>query len=223
VSICLPRRLRLPALVLVTATIVLGFPAGLHGSSDLRVEFTALQQLLADQVFTTDGRRYVKGTKDSRCNYAYLEHPVVDGVDGRLRIRARFSGKSALDLFGKCVGFGDDFDVTVTAVPYYQNAALRLKDVRVETGATGFYSRRVCSSLATSLQSQFAYPVQEEVRRALEDSTAAPGYRRSLTRFDVRQLTVSSDALTLSIDMQIVVTGKTPPAVNAVGPAAPPR
>lgn len=193
---------------LVLALLVAPAPA--RASADVRIDYAALQRLLAEQVFTTEGRRYVKGTKDSRCSYGYLEHPVVDGADGRLRIRARFSGRSAVDLFGHCVGFGDDFDLVISAVPYYRDAALRLNDVRVETATKGFYPRRVCSALADSLQAQFVYPVLQEVRKALEEPSASPGYRRVLRRFDVRQLTVTPDALTLSIDLEILVTGAPP-------------
>ena len=35
------------------------------------------------QVFTEDGRRYVKGSKDKRCNFAYLENPRIGAANGR--------------------------------------------------------------------------------------------------------------------------------------------
>ncbi len=37
------------------------------------------------------------GNKNTHCQFVYLETPHIDGDAGRLRIRARFSGRSALD------------------------------------------------------------------------------------------------------------------------------
>jgi len=49
----------------------------------------------------------VKGSQKTPCNFAYLEHPQFQGKDGKLVIRARFSGRSSLNMFGQCVGLGD--------------------------------------------------------------------------------------------------------------------
>ena len=38
-------------------------------------------------------RRYVYDDKNNKCNLAYLEKPRVQGQDGKLRMRARFSGE----------------------------------------------------------------------------------------------------------------------------------
>jgi len=52
-------------------------------------------------------------------------------------------------VFGKCIGLGDSFEASITALPYYQDGVLRLKDVRVVgKGRDGFYIRRVCLALA---------------------------------------------------------------------------
>jgi hypothetical protein len=84
---------------------------------DLRIQFGALERMLGEQVFTQDGRRYVHGTAKTKCNFAYLEKPRVHGVAGKLRIRAKFTGRSALDMFGQCVGLGDAFTAAITAEP----------------------------------------------------------------------------------------------------------
>src|SRR4051794_30000165 len=138
---------------------------------ELRIHYTALQRILADQMFTQDGRRYVRGTPAARCNYAYLENPDLHGdtASGRLNVRARFSGRSAVDVFGSCVGLGDSFDVSITASPYFQNGAIRFKDVVVESKKDGFYIRRVRAALASTLGSQFAYKVEDDAKKILEE------------------------------------------------------
>ena len=84
---------------------------------ELRIQFGALERMLAERAFTQDGRSYFHGSKESRCNFAYLEKPQVRGESGRLRMKARFSGRSALNLAGQCVGLGDGFDVVILACP----------------------------------------------------------------------------------------------------------
>ena len=143
---------------------------------EIQVRYAALERILASQVFTQDGRRYVKGDAKTRCSFAYLEHPELRGDNGRLSLKARFTGRSALDVFGRCIGMGDSFDVYITAVPYYHNQSIGLKDVRVEGRApqgaprTGYYVRRVCAALGDSLRKQFEYRVGEQAKRLLEQT-----------------------------------------------------
>ena len=173
---------------------------------DLHIQFAALQRMLAEQAFTQEGRRYVRGSKDNRCNFAYLERPEVGGEGGRLKVRARFTGRTALDVFGRCVGLGDAFDVTIFATPLYRDGYIGLKDVRVDSnGRTGIYIRRVCAAMTQSLEKDFRYPVAAEARRVLEDPGSHPDYRRQLHHFQVTGIRVSSDALVLAIDLALVV------------------
>jgi hypothetical protein len=191
----------------VLILVVLLAPVTARAGADLRIQFGALQRLLAEQVFTSEGRRYVRGTKDTTCNFGYLEHPQVDATaDGHIRIRARFSGRSALDVFGHCIGFGDDFDLTITAAPIYQGGAIKLTDVRVDSAKNGIYAGRVCKALAASLPAQFAYPAADEARRALE-AGSSPGFTRHLQRFEVSRLVVAKDAVVLTIDFELVIGG----------------
>jgi hypothetical protein len=68
---------------------------GPAGAVELHLRFGALERMLAEQVFTQDGRRYVHGSRVNQCNFAYLERPQIREEDGRLRIRARFTGWTA--------------------------------------------------------------------------------------------------------------------------------
>ena len=171
---------------------------------ELAIHFTALQRLLAEQVFTQDGRRFVRGTPRLGCNYAYLEHPEVHGDGGRLGVHARFSGRSAWDLFGRCVGLGDAFDVWITAAPYYSDGAIRLKDVRVESrDRDGFYIRRVRAALADTLRRQFVYRIAADAKKLLEEQHGE--YRAELSGFGVPSIRVTSDALVLALDFTLAV------------------
>lgn len=180
-------------------------PASLR-AVELHIQFPAIERMLAEQLFTQEGRRYVHGSQATRCNFAYLEKPQIRGESGRLRIRARFTGRTALNLFGQCVGLGDAFDVVILARPVYKSGNLGLSEVAASSdGKTGYYIRRVCEALQTSLARDFHYPLASVAQQALEDPAAQNGYHRELRNFTVPEVRVSADALVLVLDFQLTV------------------
>ena len=180
-------------------------------AAELEIHYTAIQKVLAQEVFTQDGRRYVRGSPAAKCSFAYLEHPELHGDNGRLALKARFTGRSALDVFGRCIGLGDSFDVYITAVPYYHNQSIGLTDVRVEGRApqgaprTGYYVRRVCAALGDSLRRQFDYRVGDQAKRLLEQTAPQAAYRQELLDFSVPRMQVLPDALIVTVDFRLAV------------------
>jgi hypothetical protein len=175
-------------------------------AAELHIRFSALERLLASQVFTDEGRKYVRGSRDAKCNYAWLENPRVGGHEGKLIIRAKFTGRSAWDVFGKCVGLGDSFDVRISATPVFVDGAVALKDVTaVPEGRSGFYAGQASASIGSSLSRDFRYPLAPEAKRALEDPGTHPEYPRQLQRFGVSAIRVSADALVLVLDFVVAV------------------
>src|SRR5216684_3682551 len=110
-------------------------------AAELELRYAALQRIIAEQVFSQEGRHYVRGNKTTKCQYAYLETPRIGADDGRLRVTARFSGRSAFDLFRGCIGLGDSFDLAITASPVPRNGAIAFKDVKVTTVKDSYYIR----------------------------------------------------------------------------------
>jgi hypothetical protein len=173
---------------------------------DLQLQFGALERMLGEQIFTQEGRKYVHGTAATKCNFAYLEKPRFQNADGKLRIRARFTGRSALNMFGQCVGLGDAFTVAITATPQYKDGAIGLASVAAASeDRSGFYVRRVCAALAASLGRDFKYPIAAATKIALEDPGSQPGYKRELRNFQVTGIRVTNDALVLSMDFELTV------------------
>src|ERR1017187_4428968 len=173
---------------------------------ELHLQFGALERMLAEQIFTQDGRRYVHGDKNNKCNFAYLEKPQIQGEGGRLRIRARFTGSSALNMLGQCVGLGDAFTVVVTATPQYRDGNLALEGVTAASeGKTGYYIRRVCTALGPSLARDFKYPLAGVAQKLLEDPGPQPGYKRELRRFQVTAIRATGDALVIEVDFELTV------------------
>jgi hypothetical protein len=173
--------------------------------AELRLHFTALQKHLAEQVFTQEGRKYVRGSPGARCDHAFLENPALAGVNGELVIRARFSGRTALNIFGQCVGIGDAFDLAITAAPYVSEGRLGFRNVRVQPAKTGFYARRVSASLQQSLERELRFDLNAEAKRLLDKPKSASGYGQELSAFQVREVRVSADALILTLDFTLAV------------------
>ena len=188
------------------AAILLFAFAANSAAVELQIRFAALERMLSEQVFTQEGRRYVRGSKEDKCNFAYLERPQVRGENGRLRMNARFSGRSALNFAGQCVGLGDAFDVVILALPVYKDGAVGLQDVKVSSGnKTGFYIRRVCSAMEASLARGFRYALERDAQAMLVNPSLQPNYPREVRRFNVSDIQVTTDALVLQVDFQLTV------------------
>ncbi|MCU1339469.1 MAG: hypothetical protein JWO19_5050 [Bryobacterales bacterium] len=185
------------ALVIVFATSAL--PA------DLEIRYSALERMIAAQMFTQEGRRYVRGNHATKCQYAYLEAPKLSATDSRLRVAARFSGSSALDLFSRCVGMGDSFDLTITAVPVPRKGAIAFQDTQVSTTRDSYYIRHVRSALMRSFDQDFKIEIREQARRLLEQPASGAVYEQELKDLDLTAIRVTPDALVLVVDFKLIV------------------
>jgi hypothetical protein len=195
-------RLPILALALLGASIL----GEALSAADLELRYGALERIIGEQMFTQDGRRYVRGSATAKCQYAYLEHPRLSADDARLRVSARFSGRSALDVLGRCVGLGDDFDVSITATPVARNGAIAFQDASVSTPKDSYYIRRVRRALAQSFGKEFKVEVRDQARRLLESpNQTSAAYQQELSSFDLNAVRVTRDALVLEVEFKLVV------------------
>ncbi|MBZ2187325.1 MAG: hypothetical protein K7J46_21700 [Bryobacter sp.] len=173
---------------------------------EIEIRFPLLERQLAQKMFSQDGRKYVKGNPQSRCNFAYLAQPRFSSSDGRLRITALFSGKSSLDLFGKCIGFGDSFDFEILSALTAQTGTLRLAQpqVRILSRDT-FYSRQVLKALQKSIPDAIQYPIRDEIQKLLSASSSAAAYKISIPKVEIRRVQVLKDSLLVDVDTRLLV------------------
>lgn len=186
------------------AVLLLVLPAG---AAELELRYPALERLIAEQLFTQEGRRYVRGNAAAHCQYAYLETPHIgagDGPAGQLRVTARFSGRSAMDLFGRCMGMGDSFDLTILASPVARQGAIAMDGVQVTTLRDSYYIRRVRSALTRSFTKDFKIDIRDQARKLLEQPHAG-AYTENLSEFDLSGVRVTPDALVLEVEFKLVV------------------
>ncbi len=167
-------------------------------AAELDLRYATLERIIGEQLFTQEGRHYVRGSKATRCQFAYLEKPHIDAEGSRLRVNARFSGRSALDMFGGCVGLGDSFDLTLTATPGARNGAIVFNDVNVASQKDSYYIRRVRAAMARSIARDFKIEIRDQARTLL----ASAG---ELSNFDLSEVRVTPAALVLVIEFKLVV------------------
>ena len=175
-------------------------------AADLEIRYSALERMVAAQMFTQEGRRYVRGNRTAKCQYAYLEAPKLSAANGRLQVTARFSGSSALDLFSRCVGMGDSFNLTVSALPVPRKGAIGFEDAQVSTPKDSYYIRRVRTAMSQSFDKDFKIDIRDQARRLLEQP-ASPNqtYQQELKDLDLTGIRVTPDALVLVVDFKLVV------------------
>jgi hypothetical protein len=171
--------------------------------ADLELRYSALERIVGDQMFTEEGKRWVKGNAQAKCRYAYLESPHLGADESRLRITAKFSGRSAMDLFGKCVGMGDSFDLNLTATPIAKGGAIALQNVKVATLRDSYYIRRVRLALEQGFQKEFKIEIRDQAKRLLEQPSAK--YTPELSGFNLQGVRVTKDALVLVVDFKLVI------------------
>jgi hypothetical protein len=174
-------------------------------AADIELRFDALERIISEQVFTQDGRRYVRGTPTTKCQFAYLEAPRIGSDNGPLRVSARFSGRTAFDVLGGCIGLGDSFDLTIVATPIARNDAIGFKDVKVTTTKDSYYIRRVRGALTQSFAKDVKIDVKDQARKILEQQREGGSYKVEMASFHLTEVRVTADSLVLVIDFRLVV------------------
>lgn len=174
---------------------------------ELHLTFRMLEKVISEQVFTAEGRKYVRGSQSAKCSFAYLEKPQIGETAGRLIVRAKFTGRSAMDFLGRCVGMGESFDVIILATPYVDQTLLRLKEVVVEPadGRKTLYSRRVCAGLASELPRQMQFDIAPEAKRILEAPSLDFPFTRTLSGFQVPRVFMTAEAVVVALTFRLRV------------------
>jgi len=173
---------------------------------EIEIRFPLLEKQLSSALFTQDGKRYVKGTPQSRCNFAYLAEPHFSSRDGQLLIQAKFTGKSSMDLFGRCVGFGDSFSFEILSDLNTKDGALLLHKPTVKIiSRDSYYSRQVLKALQSSIADAIKYPIRDEMRKLLAAGSATAPYKVTIPKLEIRGIQVLKDSLLVDVDTRFLV------------------
>ncbi len=186
----------------LTAACIVCMPAF---AVDLEIRFGVLERLASEQLFTAEGRRYVQGSKDQKCRYAFLEQPRLSASGDRLQLKVNFTGKTALGMFGKCVGLGDAFELTVTAKPVASNGTIAFEQFVVSTPRDSLYIRRVRSALVETLNKNFRLDIMEQARNMIEAPQQVGKFQQEIKDLRLSGVRVSADSLVLAVNFRVIV------------------
>jgi hypothetical protein len=173
---------------------------------DLEIQFGVLERLIGEQAFTADGRRYVQGSKDKRCRYAYLESPKLSASGDRMQLKVKFTGQTALDMFGHCVGMGDSFDLTISAKPVVDKGGeVGFENFTVMTPRDSFYIRRVRGALVETLNKEFKLDIMAQTRKLVEAPQPLGKFQQQVSGLKLSGVRVAPEALVLAVDFKVTV------------------
>ena len=189
---------------LLAAAILLAAPPA--QAVELRIYFTAVQKILSQQVFTQDGRRYVRGTAKSKCGFVYIDNPRLGESKELLTMKMRVTARTGWELLGACFGPGDAFDLAIEGTPYYQDGAIRMSNIRVSTVDRGsWYSRRIRDAFARNFPKYFEYKVFDDLKNTIEKGQPKGPFSLQLGALQVPRIRVLNDSVILDLDFSLSV------------------
>jgi hypothetical protein len=183
-------------------------------AAELELRYGVLERVIGQQIFSQEGRLYVRGNQNTKCQYAFLESPKIGSDGGRLKFNAKFSGKTALGMMGRCVGLGDSFEFTMTSVPVVVNGNLMFSEVNITTPRDSYYIRRVREALARSFSKDLKIDVREQAFKLMnqmrDDQIQAQAAGKTvfipeLSTFQLGGIRIAPEGLVLVVDFKLVV------------------
>jgi hypothetical protein len=190
---------------LLFATAFAVFAAAEARAVDLEIRFGVLERLLSEQAFTIEGKRYVRGDKDKKCDYAFLEKPRLAAVGGQVQLKVNFTGKTALNMFGKCVGLGDAFELTILATPIVNKDEVGFSQFQVSTPRDSYYIRRVRNTLVQTLNKELKLDIMAQARKLIEAPQQLGPFQQEIKDLRLTNVRVAPDALVLAVEFRVVV------------------
>ena len=170
--------------------LFLAWPAA-GADSEITIENTALRKMLIDQLFVDRGRYHL--LRQSRCQFAYLESPVVAIAVGRVGIKTRLTGRLGMETDSGCTGSGDSFDVTVSGKPYFSGESLGLTEVRVDEVSNEFYRIVLQQFLDLALPKALEINLRQGLERMIAEQNSS--YEVVVSKLVVSNLTAQNNRI----------------------------
>jgi hypothetical protein len=193
------------SLPLLAGALMLGSPAS-SGAVEMKVSRDAIQRTLQQQLFGgTNGRYYLKGNPQSPCAI-YAEDAKLSFVEDRIVARVKTYGHLGKAFRGTCLGVPVAVTAEVSLAPDAEGETIGFRDARVDKVAdqkelnfllAPFLSHQIPSSMKVN--------AAEMLRKALEGSTAASGYKVTLDRLKIHSVQISGDTLVVDVDGDLSV------------------
>lgn len=194
--------LRLVALCsLATASGILpGVSTAAGPASELSIHNTAIQKMLMDELFIDKGRYHL--LQQTPCQYAYVDSPAVTLAQGRVRIKARVSGKLAMEVGGQCVGGASDVvQVAISGQPTFSGEKIVLTDIKVDEVSKEAYRVLLQQFIESAIPRAVEINLREGLQRILADRQST--YDVVVNQLSVTDLTAENNLLHASLSFSL--------------------
>lgn len=188
-------------LVLAFGILILTGDTVLGGTLD--VTYGSIERIIVNRFLTEGGRRYLQGSPEETCAYAFVQEPRVSADSERLHLRFLFAGRAGTQVAGRCVGPGDNFDIIVSGVPSYESGELFLAEATFEAEHALFevFAALIESQLAPLLR----IPARSYVESYVSQLTARGAGTVSLESLDVHSIELGSSSAVIDADYSVTV------------------
>ena len=111
-----------------------------------------------------------------------------------------------MDLFGRCLGFGDSFLFEVLSDLTTKDGNLLLQRPSIKgLSKDTFYTRQVLRALLKSIGDAIRFPIRDELRKLLTAGSNASPYKITISKLEIRGIQILSDALLVDVDTRFLV------------------
>ncbi|MGA2988287.1 MAG: hypothetical protein ABSG32_31315 [Terriglobia bacterium] len=173
---------------------------------ELTVSRQVLERTLKQQLFSgPDGRYYLKGNPHSAC-FISTEDPHLSFEQGRIVVRVKTVARLGTPVGGTCLGVSLTLPAEVSLAPDAEGETIGFRDAQLDKISD---RKEINFVLAPFLRGQVPKSMKvnatELLRKALEGSTAATGYKVSLDRLKIHSVQIEGDKLVVDADGDLSV------------------
>jgi hypothetical protein len=169
-------------------------------ASDLSLGPAAIQKIVAQQLFTEQGRWYLL---DNGPCYAYFDHPKTHLTDGRLVLNAHLTARIGIQIGANCAGTDMASNVTISAKPIGKGSSLTLDDIRFDR-VDDSSSRDAINAIQQIAPQALPKAFSFDLLTLVEDkSISAVGVPVTVTQFRILSTATTPQAVTITYDMSM--------------------
>lgn len=181
--------------------LLLAYSATPCSAVELKVSRDVLQRTLKQQLFSgQNGRYYLKGNAQTPC-YVYAEDAQLSFVQDRVVVRIKAYGKLGKTFHNSCFGIPIATTPEVSVAPIGQGEVIGFQDARLDKITNqrelNFF---ITPFLSHQLPSSMKINAADLLRKSLQNSTAATGFKITLDKLDVRSMHIVGDSLVVDVD-----------------------
>ena len=168
-------------------------------ASDLVIERSAVQAIVASTLFNDQGRWYL--TK-GKC-YAYLENPKIRLATGRLVMNARLSSRVGLEVGESCLGTGLASEVELSGKFVGFGSQVTLQDIRIDN-VKDDATRQALDLLQAAAGASLPRAVDIDLLQMLKPATV-PGttIKVSVAAVQIAEVTTQPENVTVRFDIKL--------------------